>query len=67
MNQQIASTLHARGHAGPRWWSAFWGEWHTTALFRDRIPADAITYGAPLPVDITMPAVAEAARLLDIG
>lgn len=67
LTQQIASTLHARGHAGLRWWSAFWGEWHTTVLFRDRIPADAITYGAPLPLDIAMPPVVEAARLLDIG
>ncbi len=67
LTQRIASTLRARGHAGLRWWSAFWGEWHTTVLFRDRIPADAITYGAPLPLDITMPPVVEAARLLDIG
>lgn len=56
-----------RGHAGLRWWSAFWGEWHTTVLFRDRIPADAITYGVPLPLGIAMPPVVEAARLLDIG
>ncbi len=65
--QQIATTLHTRGHAGLRWWSAFWGEWHTTVLFRDRIPADAITCGTPLPLDIALPPVVEAARLLDIG
>jgi len=67
LTQQIASTLHARGHAGLRWWSAFWGEWHTTVLFRDQIPADAITFGASLPLDIALPPVVEAARLLDIG
>ncbi|MEX2526214.1 MAG: RES family NAD+ phosphorylase [Gemmatimonadota bacterium] len=65
--QQIASTLHASGRAGLRWWSAFWGEWHTTVLFRDRIPADAITYGTPVPLDIAMAPVVEAARLLDVG
>ena len=67
LTQQISSALHSRGHAGLRWWSAFWGEWHTTVLFLDRIPADGITWGTPLPLDISMPAVVEAARLLDIG
>lgn len=67
LTQQIASALHTRGHAGLRWWSAFWGEWHTTVLFRDRIPADTITYGTPRPLDVAMRSVAEAARLLDIG
>jgi hypothetical protein len=67
LTQQIASTLHDRGHAGLGWWSAFWGEWHTTVLFRDRFSADAITFGAPRPLDIGMAPVVEAARLLDIG
>lgn len=67
LTQQIASTLHTRGHAGLRWWSAFWGEWHTTVLFRDRIPAEALTYGEPVPLDSAMPPVVEVARLLDIG
>lgn len=65
--QAIAADLHARGHAGLRWWSAFWGEWHTTVLFRDQLPAGALTYGAPVPLDTRHPAVAEAARLLGIG
>ena len=65
--QQIASMLHDRQRAGLRWWSAFWGEWHTAVLFRDQIPADAITYGSPLHLDVASPPVVEAARLLDIG
>lgn len=65
--QQIAVSLHAREHAGLRWWSAFWGEWHSVILFRDRLPVDALTYGRPTPLDVTSPPVMEAARLLDIG
>ena len=65
--QAIAAALHRDGHAGLRWWSAFWGEWHTTVLFRDRLPPDALTYGPPVPLDPSHPHVLEAARLLDIG
>jgi hypothetical protein len=65
--QQIAVDLHARRHAGLRWWSAFWGEWHTIVLFRDRVPAEALKYGPPTPLDITSSPVVEATRLLDIG
>jgi hypothetical protein len=67
LTQQIPATMHDRRRAGLRWWSAFWGEWHTTVLFRDRIAADAITYGAPLHLDVASPPVVDAVRLLDIG
>jgi hypothetical protein len=67
LTQHVASTLHDRQHVGLRWWSAFWGEWHTTVLFRDRMPEGAITYGTPVHLDVASPAVVEAARLLDIG
>ncbi|HEY0151411.1 MAG TPA: RES family NAD+ phosphorylase [Longimicrobium sp.] len=65
--QAIAASLHRDGHAGLRWWSAFWGEWHTTVLFRDRLPEGALTYGPPVPLHTSNPHVLEAARLLDIG
>lgn len=65
--QRIAAALFERGQAGLRWWSAFWGEWHTVVLFRARIPTGALTYGRPVPLDITTPSVQSAARLLDIG
>jgi hypothetical protein len=64
--QQIAADLHARQHVGLRWWSAFWGEWHSVVLFRDRLPAD-IRYGDPVPLDVASSPVVEAARMLDIG
>ena len=53
--------------AGLRWWSAFWGEWHTVVLFRERLTPKALTYARPTPLDLTTSAVVEAARLLDIG
>ena len=65
--QAVAAALHRDGHAGLRWWSAFWGEWHTTVLFRDRLPADALTHGPPALLHPSHPHVLEAARLLDIG
>ncbi|HEX8673173.1 MAG TPA: RES family NAD+ phosphorylase [Longimicrobium sp.] len=65
--QAIAAELHREGRAGLRWWSAFWGEWHTTVLFRDRLPESALTYGPPVLLDSSNPHVLEAARLLDIG
>ncbi|HEX8395270.1 MAG TPA: RES family NAD+ phosphorylase [Longimicrobium sp.] len=65
--QAISATLHARGHAGLRWWSAFWGEWHTVVLFRDQVPPRALIYGSPVPLHPAHPAVAEASRLLGIG
>lgn len=65
--QQIAVALHGRGYAGLRWWSAFWGEWHTVVLFRDRLTATSLAYGRPTPLSLDSPAVVDAARLLDIG
>lgn len=65
--QQIAVALHGRGHAGLRWWSAFWGEWHTVVLFRERLAATSLAYGQPTPLSLDSRAVVEAARLLDIG
>jgi hypothetical protein len=65
--QGVAATLYGRGHAGLRWWSAFWGEWHSVVLFRDRIPTGALTYGQPVQLDVTTASVQTAARLLDIG
>jgi hypothetical protein len=65
--QGIALNALGKGHAGLRWWSVFWGEWHTVVLFRERLTPDALTYGRPTPLDIRNPAVIEAASLLDIG
>lgn len=65
--QGIAVDLHGQGIPGLRWWSAFWGEWHSVILFQDHLGPDAVSYGTPAPLDVTHPAVREAAALLDIG
>lgn len=65
-SQRIAALMHGNDHAGLRWWSAFFGEWHSVVLFRDRLGADALAYGAPDPLHLGHPAVTEAARTLDI-
>lgn len=65
--QAIAVDIRGRGRTGLRWWSAFWGEWHTVVLFRERFTPQALTYARPTPLEVTTPAVVEAARLLDIG
>lgn len=63
--QRIASSLHAAGYTGLRWWPAFFGEWHTVILFRDRLPAPPV-YGAPHPLHLGDSVLAGAARRLDI-
>jgi hypothetical protein len=64
--QRIGRSIHDAGHAGFRWWSAFFGEWHTVVLFRDRL-GGAPEYGPPEPVRLDTPALIEAARWLDIA
>lgn len=64
--QRIGVAVHAAGHAGLRWWSAFSGDWHTLLLFRDRIGA-ALAFGTPEPLTLDHAALREAARELGIG
>jgi hypothetical protein len=66
ITQAIAEKIFAEGRVGLRWWSAFFGEWHGTVLFLDRIDAGSLSYGTPEPLDITNAAVEEAARILGI-
>jgi len=63
----IALEVFGRGMSGLHWWSAFWGEWHTVVLFRQRITPESLAYAEPIPLDLSMPAVVDAARFLDIG
>jgi hypothetical protein len=65
-SQRAAADLHAAGHAGLRWWSAFFGEWHSVVLFRDRLEPGALDYGAPAPLHLAHPALTEAALALDV-
>lgn len=66
LTQGIAAAIHARGREGLRWWSVFFGEWHTIVLFRDRW-AEPPGYGEPEPLSMGHAAVCEAARALGIA
>lgn len=52
--------------AGFRWWSALFGEWHTTVLFSDRFPDGSLSFGDPEPLDLGSPSVVAAADWLGI-
>ena len=63
ITQPIARAAWEAGHHGLRWWSSFWGDWHTTVLFTARIAGD-LRFGDPEVLTADHPAVAEAASLL---
>jgi len=63
--QGIARRLHDDGFTGLRWWSVFWGEWHSLVWFRDRLPREP-EFGRPAVVDFDHVALREAARRLGI-
>lgn len=48
------------------WWSAFHGDWHVMVLFLDRAGLNALEWGEPQVVDVTHPAVREAAEVLGL-
>jgi hypothetical protein len=62
--QAIAAMVAETGASGLRWWSAFFGEWHTLALFVDRLEPDAIAFGAPRVIEPGDPALAGALTAL---
>lgn len=49
--QAIAALVAETGASGLRWWSAFFGEWHTLAIFVDRLPAGALRFGTPRAIE----------------
>lgn len=63
--QHIAQSVFAGGHAGLRWWSAFFGEWHTVVLFRDRVQA-SLAWTSPEALSLDDDRLRDAARLLGI-
>lgn len=63
----IAAGLHEQeALAGFRWWSALFGEWHTTVLFTHRLPEGALTFGDPAHLDLEHPDLVRAATALAI-
>lgn len=59
----IARAAWDAGHHGVRWWSSFWGDWHTVVLFTRRL-AGKLRLGEPAVLTLEHPAVTEAASLL---
>lgn len=62
----IARAAWEGGYPGLRWWSSFWGEWHTVVLFKARV-ARQIRFGTPEVISTDHPAVLKAAALLGMS
>jgi len=63
VTQPIARQAWKAGHTGLRWWSSFWGDWHTTVLFSARVKED-LRFSQPTPLELDSPALKDAARTL---
>lgn len=66
VTQAISQRIHDAGYAGLRWWSAFFGEWHTIAVFARRAPNTSLQFGTPEPLHLDHPALRDAADALGI-
>ena len=62
VTQPIARAVWDAGHAGLRWWSTFWGDWHGSVLFMARL--GAVSFDEPRPLTLETPAVVAAAQAL---
>jgi hypothetical protein len=69
VTQPIARRVWDSGAAGLRWWSRFWGDWHTTVVFGRRAETSTapLEFDAPVPLTIDHPAVEESCDALGIG
>jgi hypothetical protein len=66
VTQAISQQVFDTGYAGLRWWSAFFGEWHTLVVYIRRMPDAAVRFGRPEALRPEHPAVREAADALGI-
>ena len=56
----IAASLWERGFSGLRWWSRYWGDWHSTIVFTCRAFSQ-MTFGNPEPLRLDSLALLEVA------
>jgi len=63
--QPLARQAWDTGASGLRWWSSFWGDWHTTVLFTARTESRT-EFGEPIPLTLGDGAVVRVADLLSI-
>lgn len=61
--QRIAASVWDRGHAGLRWWSSLWGDWHGVVLFTARVKR-SVRFGRPEVLAAETPALRVAADVL---
>lgn len=64
--RHVARAAWEAGYHGLRWWSSFWGDWHTVVLFTARAHR-IVRFGPPEPLDVDHPAVSTAAALLGMA
>lgn len=71
VTQPIARAVWENGAAALRWWSRFWGDWHTTVVFAGRATfggsGSRLRPEGPRALRLDSPAVVEAADLLGIA
>ncbi|MGH7528435.1 MAG: RES family NAD+ phosphorylase [Gemmatimonadales bacterium] len=65
--QAVSRRLYDAGLAGFRLWSALSGDWHSSILYLDRVEPGSMAFSAPYELELTTPAVQEAAQLLAIS
>lgn len=63
LSQPMARAAWDAGFHGLRWWSSFWGDWHTVVLFTDRVEGN-LRFGTPEVLTPNHTAVKKAAELL---
>lgn len=64
--RMIARSLLEAGASGLRWWSAFFGEWHTVVLFADRFSREDLALGPPTAIELESPALVQAAEAIGV-
>jgi hypothetical protein len=65
ITQPLSRTLWTRGFGGLRWWSSFWGDWHTVVLFVARLRG-RLLFGKPRMLEPDSAPVVDAVGLLGI-
>ncbi len=67
VTRAIAAQLHADPTlSGFRWWSSFFGEWHTVVLFSDRLQPATLRFDRPTPLESSSVPLRKAAIALGI-
>jgi hypothetical protein len=66
VTQAISQQIFDAGYAGLRWWSAFFGEWHTVVIFTRRVPRGAVQFLQPEALRLDHRVVREAADVLGV-